>query len=222
MLSRPVGEIDIVQLSDSSAAFDIVKRRRPDIIVIDIEPFGLEAFREFYQVARKTFCSEAHFLVLATQDDHVDNLPSDICLMVKPFSADQLITQMRNILFESPSAVGNNGAGLLGKLADFDLHDIIQILNLGLKTAKVEITRGEEKGTLYLSKGKLVHASLGSTMGREAFFELMRWKEGNFSIVHGQRTNNVNIKSDTMWLVLEAARAMDELEMDQKLTAEET
>lgn len=59
-------------------------------------------------------------------------------------------------------------------------------------------------------------------MGREAFFELMRWKEGNFSIVHGQRTNNVNIKSDTMWLVLEAARAMDELEMDQKLTAEET
>ncbi len=221
-LNMPVEEIDIVQLADSNAALDIVKHRRPDIIVIDIETFGREAFYEFHQVARKTFCSEAHFIVLVPEGEHIDNLPSDVDLIVKPFSADEFITHLRNMLFESSSAVGNNGVGLLGKLADFDLHDIIQILNLGLKTAKVEITKGEEKGTLYLSKGKLVHASLGSMRGSEAFFELMGWKEGNFSIVHGHRTNNVNIKSDTMWLLLEAARVMDEREAEQKLNAGET
>ncbi len=221
-LNMPVEEIDIVHLADSNAAFDIVKHRRPDMIVIDIEALGPEAFREFHQVARKTLCSEAHFLVLAPDNDHIDNLPSDIYPMVQPFTVDQLVTQVRHILFESHSAVENTDAGLLGKLEDFDLHDIIQILNLGLKTAKVEITKGEEKGTLYLSKGKLVHASLGSMIGQEAFFELMAWKKGNFSIAHGHRTNNINIKSDTMWLLLEAARVMDEREMDQKLTAEET
>ena len=125
------------------------------------------------------------------------------------------------MLSEPYSATGNMVAGLMGKLEDFDLTDIIQILNLGLKTAKVEIIRGEEKGILYLVHGKLVHVSLGRMIGPEAFFELMGWKEGNFSIVHGKRTNDVNVKSDTMWLVLEAARLMDERKVSRKLSERE-
>ncbi len=217
-LNMPVQEFDIVQSADSGTALEIIKHRRPDIVMVDLQAFAAEAFREFHQVARKTFSSEAQFLILAAAGDNIYNLPSDIHRMIKPFTADQLVAQVRNILFESSSAPVNNAVGLMGKLEDFDLTDIIQILNLGLKTAKVEIIRGEEKGNLYMTKGRLVHAQLGSVIGQEAFYELMCWREGNFSIFHGQRTNNVSIKSDTMWLVLEAARIMDDRKAGQTLS----
>jgi HD-GYP domain-containing protein (c-di-GMP phosphodiesterase class II) len=220
-LNMPVQEIDVVQAADIVAAFDIVKHRKPHIIVIDIEALGPQTFPEFHQVLRTTFHSEAHFLVLASKENHMQDLASDVDLMVKPFHIDELVTKVRNMLSEPYSANGNNVAGLMGRLEDFELADIIQILNLGLKTAKVEISRDKEKGILYLAQGKLVHASQGSMLGREAFFELMGWKEGNFSIVHGQRTNDVNVKSDTMWLVLEGARIVDERKAGQKSSVEE-
>jgi HD-GYP domain-containing protein (c-di-GMP phosphodiesterase class II) len=221
-LNIPVQEIDVIQAPDIVAAFDGVKHKKPHIIVIDIEALGLEALREFHQVVRKTFDSEAHFLVLAPTENDIQNLPPDIDLMVKPFHIDELVTKVRDMLSEPYSAIGNNVAGLIGRLEDFDLADIIQILNMGLKTAKVEISRGKEKGILYLERGKLVHATQGSLLGREAFFELMGWKEGSFSIVHGQRTNDVNVKSDTMWLVLEGTRIMDERNAGQKFSGGET
>jgi HD-GYP domain-containing protein (c-di-GMP phosphodiesterase class II) len=220
-LNMPVQEIDVVQAADIVAAFDIVKHRKPHIIVIDFEALGPQTFPEFHQVMRKTFHSEAHFLVLASKENHMQDLASDIDLMVKPFHIDELVTKVRDMLSEAYSTIGNNVAGLMGRLEDFDLSDIVQILNLGVKTAKVEISRGKEKGILYLAQGKLVHATQGSMLGREAFFELMGWKEGNFSIVHGQRTNDVNVKSDTMWLVLEGARIMDERKGGRKLSGEE-
>jgi hypothetical protein len=43
-----------------------------------------------------------------------------------------------------------------------------------------------------------------------AFFELMGWEEGNFSIFYGQSTNEVNVTTDTMRLLLEASRIIDE------------
>jgi hypothetical protein len=142
--------------------------------------------------------------------------------MIKPFHIDELVAKVKDMLSEPYSATGSNVAGLVGRLEDFELVDIIQILNLGLKTAKVEITRGKEKGTLYLQRGKLVHAAQGGLLGPEAFFELMGWKEGNFSIVHGQRTNDVNVKSDTAWLILEGTRIIDERKTGQKMPGADT
>jgi HD-GYP domain-containing protein (c-di-GMP phosphodiesterase class II) len=221
-LNIPAQEIDVVQVADIVAAFDIIKHRRPHVVVIDMETLGTETLREFHQVVRKTFHSEAQFLVLAPNENDIQNLPPDMDLMIKPFHIDELVAKVKDMLSEPYSATGSNVAGLVGRLEDFELVDIIQILNLGLKTAKVEITRGKEKGTLYLQRGKLVHAAQGGLLGPEAFFELMGWKEGNFSIVHGQRTNDVNVKSDTTWLILEGTRIIDERKTGQKLPGADT
>ena len=209
-LNMPVQEVDIIQLADSADAFAIVKHNKPHIMVIDLEDISPEMFLEFHQIVRETFCSEAHLLILAPYKNYMKDFPPDIDLMVRPVNMDQLLTKVKNLLSESYSAAVDNVAGLQGNLKDFDLADIIQILNMGLKTAKVEIIRGEEKGILYLAKGRIVHASLKNMIGPEAFYELMGWEGGNFSIVHGQRTNDVNVTLDTMYLVLEASRIMDE------------
>jgi DNA-binding response OmpR family regulator len=55
----------------------------------------------------------------------MQNLASDIDLMVKPFHIDELVTKVRDMLSEPSSAIGNNVSGLMGRLEDFDLADII-------------------------------------------------------------------------------------------------
>jgi uncharacterized protein DUF4388 len=46
--------------------------------------------------------------------------------------------------------------------------------------------------------------------GQEAFFELVSWVKGIFSIFHGQTTDQINVNMDTRNLLLEASRALDE------------
>ena len=38
----------------------------------------------------------------------------------------------------------------------------------------------------------------------------MGWQEGTFYIFHGQTTDDINVTMDTMTLLLESSKAMDE------------
>ena len=77
-------------------------------------------------------------------------------------------------------------------------------MSLGLKTAKVEVMKGEDKGTLYLLHGKVVHASVRDLKGPEAFYEIIGWDAGRFHIMHGQSTSDINVTIDTMRMLFEA------------------
>ena len=218
-LNMPAQEADIVHAASSIEAVEIVKHKTAHVIVIDLEDLRPEAFWEFHQIVRVTFRSEAIMLVLIPNRNDMQDFPPDVNLIVKPVSMDELVTKVRTILdglYSAPAPT--SAAGLRGNLKEFELADLIQILNMGFKTAKVEIIRGTGKGMLYLERGKIVHASLGNIKGPEAFFELMGWKEGDFSIVHGQVTKDLNVMADTMYLILEAVRIMDERNAGSKLS----
>jgi hypothetical protein len=100
--------------------------------------------------------------------------------------------------------------GVSGKLEEFSLSDIIQILNIGLKTARVTLMRKGEKGEIYTKAGTVFNASMGALAGQEAFFELMQWDSGFFNILHGRTIDEINITMDTMNLLMEAFKAIDE------------
>ncbi len=207
----PFHEMEIVHVMNSIDAFAAIRDKEPRLIITDIEAIGPEAFVKFYQTLKQTFVSNAYFLIVAPDETYMRDFPMNIDYILKPVNIHKLTEKVRNMSFESPlSSHQDKVPGLSGNIEDFDLSDIIQILSLGLKTAKVEIIRGKEKGILYLTRGDVVHTSVGSLRGPEAFFELMGWEEGNFSILHGQSTDEVNVTSDTMHLLLEAARMMDE------------
>jgi len=97
-----------------------------------------------------------------------------------------------------------------GQLENLPLPEIVQILNMGAKTACVTIVGRSGQGKIWFKDGALVHARLGSHEGETAFFHMLRFKVGEFSIQHGVEPHKETIENDTMFLVFEGLRQFDE------------
>ena len=210
-LGTTVDDIEVIHATSSIEAISRIRQKNPQVVVADTEALELETFRRFYHTARQTMGADSHFLLLVPDKDFVSQFKERVDYIVKPINMEQITLKIKGLLFDVPLPEPlEQMKGLTGRLEDFNLTDIIQILSLGLKTAKVEITRDNEKGLLYLLRGKIVHASAGNLRGPEAFFELIRWERGVFHILHGQVANEVNVTLDTMHLLMEACTILDE------------
>ncbi len=211
-LSMVPEDTEVIHVTSSVDVLSSIRQKKPHLIIADMEALELAAFVTFYDtITRSTYAAGTRFLLMIPDKQHLKLFDAKVDYILKPFSMDQLSTKIIDLLCDTSTAeVREETRGLAGNLEDFSLTDIIQILSLGLKTAKVEIVRDKEKGTLYLLRGKIMHASVGDLRGSEAFFELIGWQEGNFHIKHGQVTEEVNITIDTMHLLLESATILDE------------
>jgi len=209
-LSTTAEEMEVVHVTKSQDVMYAIRKERPQLIIADMEALEPAAFMKFYRAAAQSAeAAGSRFLLIARDKQQLKPFKRKVDYLIKPFRVDQLSEKIRCIVFEEHSSVPEESRGLTGDLEDFVLTDIIQILSLGMKTAKIEIERGEEKGTLYMLKGRIVYAGAAELRGRDAVVEMMGWEEGTFSIRHGRTQSEVNVTTDTMHLLLEAATVMD-------------
>jgi HD-GYP domain-containing protein (c-di-GMP phosphodiesterase class II) len=205
---------DIVSVFNVNDMVENISKNMPDVILADVEIFGKEElvhfFNAMYEVPALQNCS---FIFILTDESYPRHFIGDhIRYLSIPLDMGELASSIRSFLGKEKEkkVTKTESKGLSGSIEDFGLADIVQILQLGLKTAQVEISTDEKVGILYLSRGNIVHASIEALTGEEAFFEMMKWEEGTFNILHGVTTNDVNITSETMYLLLEALRQLDE------------
>ena len=135
--------------------------------------------------------------------------------IVKPYDLDELIRKIQTLHKREPHSKvpvehGLPVKGVSGSLEDMSLSDIIQVLNMGMKTAKLHLANGNDSGSIYLKNGKIVFVESGEKTGADAFYNLMEWQGGTFRVYHGMTIDRVNVTVETMTLLLEASRVMDE------------
>ena len=101
--------------------------------------------------------------------------------------------------------------GVVGSLKQMNVVEIVQSLELGRKTAVVEVqpARGV-RGTFACQAGRVVHATRGAAIGDEAFYDLVGVRDGFFRIHYGSEAPPANITAPTQFLILEALRRIDE------------
>lgn len=215
-LSSAASDINVIHATSSIEAISRIRQKDPKLIILDTEALEPETFLKFYHTARQTAPAASRFLMIISGSEPSRRFGNEVEYITRPLSIEQLTLSIRNLLLETaPAVVAEEVRGLTGTLEDFNLIDIIQILSLGLKTAKVEITHGRETGMLFLLRGKIVYASAGSLRGPDAFFELIRWKKGFFYIMHGHSIDEVNVTVDTMHLLMDACSTMEEKTLPQ-------
>jgi len=209
-------DIEVVHATSGIEALSRMRQKNPQVIVADADALEAETFMRFYNTSRQTVAADRRFLLILPDKEYLKRFSDDVDYVIKPINMEQITAKIKGLLFEThqPAQQGEM-RGLTGKIEDFSLTNIIQILSLGLKTARVEITRDNEKGMLFILKGKIVHASAGNLRGPEAFFELIKWERGIFFILHGQTTNDVNVTLDTMHLLIEASTILDNTQMNK-------
>lgn len=132
---------------------------------------------------------------------------------IRPFNAEQLLTGLLNYFRkkEQTQQVGLPDQDVSGDLTHISLVDLLQVMNLNRRDGTLTLTRGAEKGEIFLLGGQVVEARLGRVSGEKAFFRLLTWFQGNFQFRHGEIPVKPSITMPTDHLILDGVRQNDEM-----------
>ncbi|BBO72490.1 hypothetical protein DSCA_64200 [Desulfosarcina alkanivorans] len=100
--------------------------------------------------------------------------------------------------------------GFAGTLKNIQLNDLIQMCCLSGSSLCMRVTKGERQGTIFIVDGEIVHAACVDMVGEEAFYRILGWETGSFESIEVSTTPPRTIDSNYHFLIMEAARRVDE------------
>jgi len=104
------------------------------------------------------------------------------------------------------------GSGMAGKLSDMPPPELFQTLNSNQKTGILTLQLTKGSADLSFRDGCLISAKYNNVESEEAFYEILKEKEGRFRFKPGLSLEEMkaNELGDFMWLLMEGVRRMDE------------
>ena len=113
---------------------------------------------------------------------------------------------------KGPLAARDPRGSFSGDLAEVALPDLVQTLELGRRTGTLRVrTRGGREALVWLRDGQIVDCELGAVSAEAAFYRLLRWTEGEFSVDFDPVRREARIGGTNQRLIAEGARRADEL-----------
>jgi hypothetical protein len=133
-------------------------------------------------------------------------------LIEKPFEFERLLELIDQAL--APPTVGFSGA-----ISVQTLPDIVQLYVLSSASGMLTIKHKSGEGRLWFDHGAIVHATTSQAIGDEAFYEIMMWTGGDFSMRADQRPPERSMRSNWQELLMESCRRIDEVRREQPSTS---
>lgn len=99
--------------------------------------------------------------------------------------------------------------GFHGDVENCSLIDLVQLACIEGYKRKLSVQQGKYIGTIYFADSEIVHAESDEMTGEKAFYDIMGWPSGTFSMVFS-KTETRSIDSSWTFLLMEAARLIDE------------
>jgi len=106
------------------------------------------------------------------------------------------------------------GRGILGKLSMISVPDLVQTLSASRRTGTLVLTGAKGlEGRVVFRQGQVAAAQFGVHDAEKAFLELALWTEGDFCFEPDGAglPDEARIKMDTMGLLMDAMRRLDDL-----------
>jgi CRP-like cAMP-binding protein len=100
--------------------------------------------------------------------------------------------------------------GVKGSLSTQSFMDITQSFQNSMRTGLVTLESSGQKCVIGFNDGQMVYAKTATAEGNDVLDLVMGWEEGHFSYEHTERIETLNVVGDTMSLMLDALRRLDE------------
>jgi response regulator RpfG family c-di-GMP phosphodiesterase len=122
--------------------------------------------------------------------------------------SDVLVAKLKSMLDQR--VAGKQPRGVSGSLAEMSLPDMIQVLWTARKTGNLKIRSGTDVGEIHLSDGQVVDAVWCKARGEDAFFQMLKLRQGDFGLDPAFRPTKRVIQQSSETLLLEGMRRLDE------------
>lgn len=203
-LSKDKDKFELLIASNGREALDLLSQVPIDVVVSDIrmpEINGLDLLMEI----KKRYPQTKVIIMTAYGSPEIRSRAiQGGCLyyIEKPFE----INELRSLILDAL----NEKEGFKGTVSDFQLPDIIQLNCLGRLTSALIINHEGEEGIIYFKNGEIVHAETRDEEGEKAFYQMMAWRGGDFSVKRLMRPPKETIFKSWQNLLLEGLRLADE------------
>ena len=100
--------------------------------------------------------------------------------------------------------------GFHGDVTGLSLSDVIQLNGANAFSGCITVRHGSALGRIFFREGRIIHAEQGGKTGEEAFYDVMEWSSGHFSLEQNVSTTSHTIQRSTQFILMEALRTIDE------------
>jgi CheY-like chemotaxis protein len=218
-LAPAVGSV--ASASDGADALLRIVEEPFDLVVSDYQMPGTDGRQLLQKIKSRPATARLPVVLMASKADIDEKLrhaaqDSVEDFIEKPFFLRDAVQRIKRIVDkialermarETPAADGV----LRGTLAQMNVIDLLQSLELGHKSCRLTLTRGKERCDLYFSEGQIGHATHGDLKGDAAVFRVISWTEGDFQIDFRVTTaQEQSTTLSTQTLLMEGLRLLDE------------
>ncbi len=199
----------------------------PDLLVSDYRMPGMDGKQLMEKLKSRPATAGTAVILMASKADISERLAQEAVEdhLEKPFFLKEAVRKIKRVVdriaLEKMTKAGSGDGIVRGSLAQMNVIDLVQSLEMGRKSCLLTMTNASEKCEIYFNQGQAKHAVYGSITGDQAVFKVLRWTEGNFQIDFEGKTSQETTTLNTQGLLMEGLRLLDESQRDASAEGED-
>lgn len=189
----------------------------PDLIVADFKMAGLDGRQLCEKLHGRAATRLVPFIFVASRGDIEEKLRPLVVaedFLAKPFFVSELVRLVKKVVdrvrLEKLQKRATRPGVIQGRLEEMGVTELMQSFEMGQKSCRLALRRGEQSCNLYFSSGQCKDAQLGDLEGDAAVFRAIHWTDGEFEIDFSASSNRTTTTRSTTGLLMEAMRLLDE------------
>jgi len=211
----------VVAANDSADALLKAVDDPPDLLVCDYRMPGMDGRQLVEKLKSRPATSNFSAIMMASRSDIDERLsPQDVAddYIAKPFFLKEATKRIKRIVdriaLEKMAKTAPSDGVVRGNLAQMNVIDLMQSLEMGRKSCQLSLSNAGEKCEVFFVEGQVKHATYGSLVGDAAVFKVLRWTGGNFELNFEGKTDKETTQLNTQGLLMEGLRLLDEAQRD--------
>jgi DNA-binding response OmpR family regulator len=209
-------------LNDGADALLKAIDEKPDLIITDFAMTGMDGRQLLQKIKARAATATIPVILMASKTDINERLKAlgDTVedFVEKPFFVKEASARIKKLVdkiaLEKMAREAPAEGVLRGSLAQMNVLDLLQSLDMGRKTCLLTLSNNGDKCKMFFTDGQINHALYGKVKGDEAVYKVLTWSEGSFEIDFKGSSQEQTITQSTQGLLLEGLRLLDESNRD--------
>lgn len=219
MLRAALSQFSIVStLTDGADALLKAIDEKPDLIIADYTLEAMDGKQLLQKLKSRSATAHIPVMLMASKTDITEKLKmlQDTVedFIEKPFFLKDAAARIKKVVdkisLEKMAREAPGESVLRGNLAQMNVMDLLQSLDMGHKTCSLVLTNNGDRCQLFFTDGQINHAAYGELKGDEAVYKVLLWTGGNFEINFSGSSQEQTTTRSTQGLLLEGLRLLDE------------